>query len=88
MSELAEVTWNLDDLLGDRAGLDPETAREFHDETLPAEPAKTAHFCSMCGPKFWSMRITPDIRDAMAAKSQEFAAHGNQVYIPLEHSVP
>ena len=39
--------------------LDPDTAREFHDETLPAEPAKTAHFCSMCGPKFCSMRITP-----------------------------
>ena len=68
--------------------LDPDTAREFHDETLPAEPAKTAHFCSMCGPKFCSMRITQDIRDAMAAKSEEFAAHGNRVYIPLENSVP
>jgi phosphomethylpyrimidine synthase len=42
--------------------LDPDTAREFHDETLPAEPAKTARFCSMCGPKFCSMRITADIR--------------------------
>lgn len=42
--------------------LDPDTAREFHDETLPAEPAKTAHFCSMCGPKFCSMRITADVR--------------------------
>ncbi|MGW0039095.1 phosphomethylpyrimidine synthase ThiC [Gordonia sp. NPDC003376] len=42
--------------------LDPDTAREFHDETLPAEPAKTAHFCSMCGPKFCSMRISHDIR--------------------------
>ncbi|GGA54101.1 hypothetical protein GCM10007416_29080 [Kroppenstedtia guangzhouensis] len=42
--------------------LDPERARSFHDETLPAEPAKTAHFCSMCGPKFCSMRITQDIR--------------------------
>ncbi|MCI4673681.1 phosphomethylpyrimidine synthase ThiC [Candidatus Mycolicibacterium alkanivorans] len=68
--------------------LDPDTARDFHDETLPAEPAKTAHFCSMCGPKFCSMRITQDIRDAMAAKSEEFAAHGNRVYIPLEHSQP
>ncbi len=68
--------------------LDPDTAREFHDETLPAEPAKTAHFCSMCGPKFCSMRITQDIRDAMATKSEEFAAHGNRVYIPLENSVP
>ena len=46
--------------------LDPETAREFHDETLPAEPAKTAHFCSMCGPKFCSMRITQDVRDYAA----------------------
>ncbi len=43
--------------------LDPETAREFHDETLPAEPAKTAHFCSMCGPKFCSMKISQKIRD-------------------------
>ena len=42
--------------------LDPETAREFHDETLPAEGAKTAHFCSMCGPHFCSMRITEDVR--------------------------
>ncbi|HEV7419837.1 MAG TPA: phosphomethylpyrimidine synthase ThiC [Mycobacterium sp.] len=71
--------------------LDPDTAREYHDETLPAEPAKTAHFCSMCGPKFCSMRITQDIRDAyrdeiekgMAEKSQEFADRGNQVYLPL-----
>ncbi|MFF2352013.1 phosphomethylpyrimidine synthase ThiC [Kitasatospora sp. NPDC058115] len=43
--------------------LDPETARAFHDETLPAEPAKTAHFCSMCGPKFCSMKISQKIRD-------------------------
>jgi phosphomethylpyrimidine synthase len=71
--------------------LDPDTAREYHDETLPAEPAKTAHFCSMCGPKFCSMRITQDIRDAyrddiekgMAEKSQEFADRGNRVYLPL-----
>jgi len=42
--------------------LDPETAREFHDETLPAEGAKTAHFCSMCGPHFCSMKITEDVR--------------------------
>jgi phosphomethylpyrimidine synthase len=47
--------------------LDPDTAREYHDETLPAEPAKTAHFCSMCGPKFCSMRITQDVRDYAAA---------------------
>jgi phosphomethylpyrimidine synthase len=63
--------------------LDPDTAPEFHDETLPAEPAKTAQFCSMCGPKFCSMRITQDIRDAMAEKSEEFAAHGNQIYLPI-----
>jgi phosphomethylpyrimidine synthase len=70
--------------------LDPDTAREYHDETLPAAPAKTAHFCSMCGPKFCSMRISHDVRDAldarekgMAAKSQEFADHGNRIYLPL-----
>jgi phosphomethylpyrimidine synthase len=71
--------------------LDPDTAREFHDETLPAAPAKTAHFCSMCGPKFCSMRISHDIRDTysdeiakgMAEKSQEFAENGNRVYLPL-----
>ncbi|WP_422742487.1 phosphomethylpyrimidine synthase ThiC [Mycobacterium sp. WMMD1722] len=72
--------------------LDPDTARAFHDETLPAEPAKTAHFCSMCGPKFCSMRITADIRAAygdeiekgMADKSREFAERGNRVYLPLD----
>jgi phosphomethylpyrimidine synthase len=67
--------------------LDPDTAREFHDETLPAEPAKTAHFCSMCGPRFCSMRITADLKDAIRAamneKSAEFAEHGNRVYLPL-----
>ena len=46
--------------------LDPDTAQAYHDETLPAEPAKTAHFCSMCGPKFCSMRISQDIRDAFS----------------------
>ena len=75
--------------------LDPDTARSFHDETLPAEPAKTAHFCSMCGPKFCSMRISQDVRDYAAAhgvgdeeaielgmkeKSVEFVARGAQVY--------
>src|SRR5207245_662442 len=49
--------------------LDPETARAYHDETLPAEPAKTAHFCSMCGPKFCSMRISQDVRDYAAAEA-------------------
>ncbi len=63
--------------------LDPDTAREFHDETLPASPAKTAHFCSMCGPKFCSMRISHDVREAMAEKSKEFTEHGNRVYLPV-----
>ena len=48
--------------------LDPDTAQAYHDETLPAEPAKTAHFCSMCGPKFCSMRISQDIRDEFGDK--------------------
>ena len=48
--------------------IDPETARAYHDETLPAEPAKTAHFCSMCGPKFCSMRISQDIRESADAE--------------------
>jgi len=52
--------------------LDPATAEAFHDETLPAEPAKTAHFCSMCGPKFCSMRISQDIRrDFGSREAQE-----------------
>jgi phosphomethylpyrimidine synthase len=66
--------------------LDPVTAEAFHDETLPAENAKTAHFCSMCGPKFCSMRISQDIRDTFAAtgmaqKSAEFLALGASVYL-------
>jgi len=48
-------------------GLDPETAREYHDETLPKEAHKVAHFCSMCGPKFCSMKITQDVRDYAAS---------------------
>lgn len=76
--------------------LDPETAREFHDETLPAEGAKLAHFCSMCGPHFCSMKITEDVRkyakelgvkeeDALAKgmeeKSKEFVDSGAEVYV-------
>ncbi|MFD7223207.1 phosphomethylpyrimidine synthase ThiC [Streptomyces sp. NPDC059892] len=61
--------------------LDPDTAREFHDETLPAEPAKTAHFCSMCGPKFCSMKISQDIRrrhgGEMESAGTESAATGS-----------
>ena len=75
--------------------LDPERAREFHDETLPADGAKTAHFCSMCGPNFCSMKITDDIRQyaaendlgetaavtaGMEEKSREFAEQGGEVY--------
>ena len=56
--------------------LDPVTAEAFHDETLPAEPAKTAHFCSMCGPKFCSMRISQDVRERFAEKSAEFLSAG------------
>jgi len=51
--------------------LDPETAREFHDETLPAQGAKVAHFCSMCGPHFCSMKITQDVREYAAQKGLE-----------------
>jgi phosphomethylpyrimidine synthase len=65
--------------------LDPVTARAYHDQTLPAEGAKLAHFCSMCGPKFCSMRITQDIRAAaeegMRAKAAEFRAKGGELYV-------
>jgi phosphomethylpyrimidine synthase len=70
--------------------LDPDTAQKFHDETLPADGAKIAHFCSMCGPHFCSMKITQDVRDyaererGMAEKSAEFRAKGAEVYIPAE----
>ena len=59
-------------------GIDPETAREYHDESLPKEAFKTAHFCSMCGPKFCSMKISQDIRDA-ARKQNEVAAGMEQM---------
>jgi phosphomethylpyrimidine synthase len=74
--------------------LDPQTAESFHDETLPAEGAKTAHFCSMCGPKFCSMKISQDVRDrfsgemtpadaaiGMKEKSEEFLELGGTVYV-------
>jgi len=64
--------------------LDPETAESFHDETLPAEGAKLAHFCSMCGPNFCSMKITQDVREfaekGMLEKSQEFRDKGGEIY--------
>ncbi|TQR24553.1 phosphomethylpyrimidine synthase ThiC [Bacillus safensis] len=69
--------------------LDPERALAFHDETLPAEGAKTAHFCSMCGPKFCSMKISHDIRNQseevkreMEKKAKEFVSQGSQIYQP------
>ncbi|MBS1017586.1 phosphomethylpyrimidine synthase ThiC [Gluconobacter cerinus] len=68
--------------------LDPDTARSFHDETLPKEAHKTAHFCSMCGPKFCSMKISHDIRreaerqDGMAQMSEVFQEHGAKLYVP------
>ena len=76
--------------------LDPERAREYHDETLPAEGAKVAHFCSMCGPKFCSMKISQEVRDfaakndiidneviqkGMDEKSKEFKENGSEVYL-------
>src|SRR5215467_6891507 len=77
--------------------LDPETAQLYHDETLPAEGAKIAHFCSMCGPKFCSMKISQEVRDAakgkndtlssaeiraaMAKKSEEFKQSGGEIYL-------
>jgi phosphomethylpyrimidine synthase len=67
--------------------LDPDRAREYHDETLPAEPAKTAHFCSMCGPKFCSMKISQELKEyaeqGMAGKSEEFLESGGKVYLPV-----
>ncbi|MCD8445648.1 phosphomethylpyrimidine synthase ThiC, partial [Tenacibaculum finnmarkense] len=78
-------------------GLDPERAREYHDETLPAAGAKIAHFCSMCGPKFCSMKISQEVRDFAAVnkittdnevikkgfeeKSKEFIEKGSEVYL-------
>jgi len=75
--------------------LDPDTAREFHDETLPAEPAKDAHFCSMCGPHFCSMKLTQDVRDyvaaqeieqGMAEKAAEFRDGGGKLYVDTDES--
>ena len=75
-------------------GLDPDTAREYHDETLPKDAHKVAHFCSMCGPKFCSMKITQDVRDyaaslndkeqGMAQMSEKFKQMGSEVYVAAE----
>ncbi|MDD0813062.1 phosphomethylpyrimidine synthase ThiC [Curvibacter sp. HBC28] len=68
--------------------LDPDTARNFHDETLPKDSAKVAHFCSMCGPKFCSMKITQEVREfaaqGMAEKSAEFKQGGGDLYVPIK----
>jgi phosphomethylpyrimidine synthase len=64
--------------------LDPDTARSYHDETLPKESAKTAHFCSMCGPKFCSMRISQDVKtytEGMEQKAKEFKEAGSSLYL-------
>jgi phosphomethylpyrimidine synthase len=75
-------------------GLDPDTARQYHDETLPKDAHKTAHFCSMCGPKFCSMKITQDVRDyaakkeeaerGMAEMSAKFVASGGEIAVPIK----
>ena len=77
-------------------GLDPETARQYHDETLPKEAHKTAHFCSMCGPKFCSMKITQEVREfaagmapnaiaeGMATMSEKFRDGGGEIYVKGE----
>ncbi|HEX3677810.1 MAG TPA: phosphomethylpyrimidine synthase ThiC, partial [Sphingomicrobium sp.] len=79
---------------------DPDTAEAFHDQTLPAEGAKTAHFCSMCGPKFCSMKISQEVREfarleeqetaardaeaGMAEMSKRFHDEGGELYVPAE----
>mgnify|MGYP001952940082 FL=1 len=79
--------------------LDPDRAREFHDETLPKESSKVAHFCSMCGPHFCSMKITQDVREyaakqgladkeaidvGMQQKAAEFVESGGEIYVEAE----
>ncbi len=68
-------------------GLDPDTARAFHDETLPKDASKVAHFCSMCGPKFCSMKITQEVREFAAKglqeKAIEFRGAGGELYVPI-----
>ena len=80
-------------------GLDPERAREYHDATLPAEAAKVAHFCSMCGPKFCSMKISAEVREyadtlgtdvetakqqGMDEMSEKFKEMGSEVYVEAD----
>jgi len=83
--------------------LDPETAKKFHDATLPKDSAKVAHFCSMCGPKFCSMKITQEVREyaknlglseaaaaeqGMLEKSAEFKSGGGEIYVPVNGVIP
>ncbi|MEK9685634.1 MAG: phosphomethylpyrimidine synthase ThiC [Rhodospirillaceae bacterium] len=72
--------------------LDPETAEDFHDQTLPAEGAKVAHFCSMCGPKFCSMKISQEVREfaqsGMADMSKKFRETGGEVYVDAKLAPP
>jgi phosphomethylpyrimidine synthase len=70
--------------------LDPELARSFHDETLPQEGAKTAHFCSMCGPAFCAYKLSQDVNEmalaeaGMQQKAEEFRQGGGQLYVPVQ----
>jgi phosphomethylpyrimidine synthase len=90
----ARFTFRWDDQFN--LSLDPQTARDFHDETLPAAGAKVAHFCSMCGPRFCSMEITREVREAarilrggveavreagMREKAEEFRRSGGEIYL-------
>ncbi len=73
--------------------LDPERARALHDATLPADAAKTAHFCSMCGPHFCSMKLSHDLRaddilNGMAEKAREFRAAGGELYLDRPEGTP
>jgi phosphomethylpyrimidine synthase len=69
-------------------GLDPDRAREYHDETMPMQSAKVAHFCSMCGPKFCSMKITEEVREyaqsGMQEMGEKFREHGGEIYLPAD----
>jgi len=86
--ELSRARYRFDWKRQFELSLDPETARSMHDETLPDEGFKDAHFCSMCGPKFCSMKISQEVREyaqsGMAQKSEEFLAAGAEIYLPAD----
>ena len=75
-----------------KLSLDPDTACSYHDETLPREAHKNAHFCSMCGPKFCSMRISHDLKAnaerlaGLEQKKEEFRSNGNRIYVPMDET--